>query len=71
MRNSLAPRKYLFETFSSSHPARFMLQGTRADNIPFEKKQEGGKKGGQRSGEVRHEASERRQREHPESYGSS
>jgi hypothetical protein len=48
-----------------------MLQGTRADNIPFEKKQEGGKKGGQRSGEVRHEASERRQREHPESYGSS
>lgn len=70
MRNEL-PLELLFEVFSSSHPARLMLQGTTADNISFEKKQEGGKKGGQRSGEVRHEASERRQREHPESYGSS
>lgn len=32
------------------------------------KKVEGGHKGGQRSGEVRHEASERRHAEHPESY---
>ena len=48
-----------------------VFQGTRADNIPYEKKVEGAKKGSQKSAESRQEASERRHAEHPESYGSS
>jgi len=46
-------------------------QGTSADNIPYDKKLEGAKKGSQKSAESRHAASERRHAEHPESYGSS